>query len=132
VSELTHLERLEIERAAFSRFLAGLETGEFQFMGMSGAEMRDLVRFRRELEMRCGGRNVIERTVETLKAEARVRELEEGLREALEYAEHESWRCQWPPRYYLTSPPKDGHCPCGLSEFEAHARQLLGEQGTNA
>jgi hypothetical protein len=34
----------------------------------------------------------------------------ERLREVVEeYADHQSWRCQWPDRY-----PQTPDCPCGL------------------
>ena len=33
-----------------------------------------------------------------------------------EYAQHDSWRCEHPPHFYLASPEPlpDGTCPCGL------------------
>jgi hypothetical protein len=34
-----------------------------------------------------------------------------------DFAEHASWRCAWPPHYYLADgPPRDdeNYCPCGL------------------
>jgi hypothetical protein len=37
-----------------------------------------------------------------------------------EYAEHQSWRCAYPPHYYFADPEVarlvvlDGDCPCGL------------------
>jgi len=48
--------------------------------------------------------------VQTLAAEV------ERLREALgEYADHQSWRCEHPPHYYLAGdPPENGDCACGL------------------
>jgi hypothetical protein len=39
--------------------------------------------------------------------------LEEAL---LEYAEHQSWRCDYPPHWYLVEPSvvPENDCPCGL------------------
>jgi hypothetical protein len=52
------------------------------------------------------------------------------LQEALdEYADHQSWRCQHPPHYYLAGdPPADGDCACGLIAWQRRARQALDTQ----
>jgi len=36
-----------------------------------------------------------------------------------EYLSHQSWRCEYPPHYYIAKRASDGHvgCPCGLDEF---------------
>jgi hypothetical protein len=60
--------------------------------------------------------------------DARVREL---LAEALEYAEHLSWRCAYPPHFYLADKAASdalnarGDCPCHLLGFEKAAREAL-------
>jgi hypothetical protein len=42
-------------------------------------------------------------------------ELVEQLRQiVLDYAQHDSWRCAYPPHYYLVDPPEKGDCACGL------------------
>lgn len=43
-------------------------------------------------------------------ARKRIAELEAVIRE---YAEHQSWRCEYAPHYYLVNPPTDD-CACGL------------------
>ena len=43
----------------------------------------------------------------------------ETLKIALAYADHQSWRCQYPPHFYISDPrgvPKHD-CPCGLNAF---------------
>jgi hypothetical protein len=31
------------------------------------------------------------------------------------WAQHDSWRCEYPPHYYFADgPPDDGDCACGL------------------
>ena len=55
-------------------------------------------------------------------------EARELLREAMEYVDHDSWRCAHPPHYYLAgydaNDPPAG-CPCGLDEFEARVASVL-------
>jgi len=51
--------------------------------------------------------------------------LAELLHEALEYAEHTSWRCEHPPHYYLVNGPPADDCACGLIAFERRARAAL-------
>lgn len=48
--------------------------------------------------------------------------LKELLWEAMEYAQHDSWRCDHPDRY-----PPDPDCPCGLLSFTARAQAVAGE-----
>lgn len=47
---------------------------------------------------------------------ARVRVLEEALRE---YAQHQSWRCDYAPHFYMTAEARalvpEGDCACGLN-----------------
>lgn len=46
------------------------------------------------------------------------------LLELVGYREHASWRCEHAPHYYMTDPPADGHCPCGLDALEQRAHDL--------
>ncbi len=42
--------------------------------------------------------------------------------EAMEYAQHDSWRCEHPDRY-----PPDPDCPCGLLSLRARVKQAVGD-----
>jgi hypothetical protein len=43
-----------------------------------------------------------------------------------EYVDHQSWRCEHRPHFYLIGgEPRDGHCPCGLDEFMERVRVAL-------
>jgi hypothetical protein len=53
--------------------------------------------------------------VERLREELRL------TRAVAQYAQHDSWRCEYPPHYYLTTPTNG--CPCGLDA----ALEALGE-----
>jgi hypothetical protein len=46
------------------------------------------------------------------------------LLELVGYREHASWRCEHRPHYYMTDPPADGRCPCGLDALEQRAHDL--------
>jgi len=41
--------------------------------------------------------------------------------EAMEYAQHDSWRCEHPDRY-----PPDPDCPCGLLSLQARVLAAIG------
>jgi hypothetical protein len=62
-------------------------------------------------------------------AQARVEQLEQALRE---YAEHQSWRCQYADKqYYLVHSPPVDDCACGfdktMRELGLHPDQQGGE-----
>lgn len=52
------------------------------------------------------------------------------LRESLDYAEHNSWRCEYPPHFYYVGAVDvpEGECPCGLLAWQKKVADALDEQ----
>jgi hypothetical protein len=61
--------------------------------------------------------------------EATNAELRTLLREGLDdYAQHDSWRCGYPPHYYLADNGAEnlkGDCPCGLLSYTERVNAML-------
>jgi hypothetical protein len=49
------------------------------------------------------------------------------LAEAIEYTDHQSWRCDHPPHWYLadSSAIPEGDCPCGLRSLNNRIANFL-------
>jgi hypothetical protein len=69
-------------------------------------------------------------------ADVRVELLDEAralLAEAIEYTDHQSWRCDHPPHWYLvdSSVIPEGDCPCGLHSLDNRIANFLDAEAHN-
>lgn len=67
-----------------------------------------------------------------MRSDATNAELRALLREGLDdYAQHDSWRCAYPPHYYLANDGAkhlEGDCPCGLLSYTERVNKVLGPE----